>query len=102
MSEKTLRTALWLAARGLPRHAPMVADPMERQADLRLPQRRQLRQSPGKHPLSHWKGRPIVPNGKDSATTDSGVIKHWFQTAPDANLGVCHSAGCDGARLRPA
>jgi hypothetical protein len=32
----------------------------------------------------------LAPNGLHSATTDSGIIKHWFgYQAPDANLGVC-------------
>jgi hypothetical protein len=40
--------------------------------------------SPAKHPY----GR-LAPNGLRSATTGSGIIKHWFgYLAPQANLGV--------------
>jgi hypothetical protein len=40
--------------------------------------------SPAKHPYGK-----LAPNGLLSATTESGIIKHWFgYTAPDANLGV--------------
>jgi hypothetical protein len=39
--------------------------------------------SAAKHPH----GR-TAPNGPRSATTDTGIIKHWFYILPDANLGV--------------
>ena len=88
MSEKTLRTALWFAARGFP--IMPLWWPIQWNGKLICACHKggNCDKSPGKHPLAHWKGRPIVPNGKDSATTESGVIKHWFQTAPEANLGV--------------
>jgi hypothetical protein len=47
--------------------------------------------SPGKHPIGRiGKDGPLIaPNGVLSATTDSGVIKHWFgDLVPAANLGV--------------
>jgi hypothetical protein len=41
-----------------------------------------------KSAAKHPHGR-IAPHGPQSATTDSGVIKHWFgYILPDANLGV--------------
>ena len=46
--------------------------------------------SPGKHPIARLgKSGPILaPNGVNSASTDSGIIKHWWQLAPLANIGV--------------
>src|SRR5262245_24483312 len=44
--------------------------------------------SPGKHPIGGLNGHRIAPNGVLSATTDSGVVKHWWQLAPQANIGV--------------
>ena len=46
--------------------------------------------SPGKHPIARLgKSGPILaPNGVNSASTDRGIIKHWWQLAPLANIGV--------------
>ena len=33
-------------------------------------------------------GPDLAPNGVNSATTDSGIVKHWWQLAPLANIGV--------------
>src|SRR3954447_18060915 len=46
--------------------------------------------SPAKHPIGRIgrDGPLIAPNGVLSATIDSGVLKRWWQLAPDANLGV--------------
>jgi Bifunctional DNA primase/polymerase, N-terminal/Primase C terminal 1 (PriCT-1) len=41
--------------------------------------------SPAKHPYGK-----LAPNGLLSATTEIGVVKHWWgYLAPDANLGLC-------------
>ena len=46
--------------------------------------------SPAKHPIARIgkDGPALAPNGVLSATVDAGVIKHMWQLAPDANLGV--------------
>lgn len=40
--------------------------------------------SKAKHPFA-----PLVPNGKDSATTDPATISGWFEEHPNINIGVC-------------
>lgn len=37
----------------------------------------------GKHPM-----QSLVPAGKDNATSDPAQIAHWWQLAPDANIGI--------------
>lgn len=49
--------------------------------------------SPGKHPLTHWRGVAMAPRGKDDATDDTGVIKTWWRLCPQANLGVAIPEG---------
>jgi Bifunctional DNA primase/polymerase, N-terminal len=44
--------------------------------------------SPGKHPIGRLDGLAIAPNGVLSATTETGIVKHWWQLAPLANIGV--------------
>jgi Bifunctional DNA primase/polymerase, N-terminal len=46
--------------------------------------------SPGKHPIGRLGGNGplIAPNGVLSGTTDSGIVKHWWSLAPQANIGV--------------
>jgi putative DNA primase/helicase len=39
--------------------------------------------SPGKHPIG-----PLVPRGCLEATTDKQLIKEWWATYPDANIGI--------------
>ena len=39
--------------------------------------------SPGKHPYG-----PTAPNGLLSATTETGILKHWWSRYPELNLGV--------------
>jgi hypothetical protein len=42
----------------------------------------------GKNAAKHPHGK-LAPNGLLSATTETGIVKHWFgYLAPDANLGV--------------
>lgn len=39
----------------------------------------------GKHPRSH---ATLLPHGKNSASTDSVLIRTWWQLWPDANIGI--------------
>lgn len=40
-------------------------------------------ESPGKHPIGS-----LVPQGLRNADTDAGIIREWWATYPDANIGV--------------
>lgn len=37
----------------------------------------------GKHPISY-----LVPRGQDNATTDEARLRYWFESEPDANIGI--------------
>jgi hypothetical protein len=40
-------------------------------------------QHPGKHPIGK-----LVPNGRNSATTDPETVKKWWAQYPQANIGI--------------
>jgi hypothetical protein len=83
----TLNTALAFARKGIA--VVPVWWPVERGGRLVCACGRADCNSPAKHPIGRvGKGPLIAPNGVYSATTDSGVIKHWCQLAPEANLAV--------------
>ena len=44
--------------------------------------------SPGKHPVTYVNSKPIVPNGKDNATTNEGQINTWWNLFPGWNIGT--------------
>ena len=85
-----LAHALAFARHGFAVRAAVAADAQQNgRLHLRLPQGRRLCLEPGKHPYG-----PTAPNGLLSATTETGIIKHWFTSrAPEANLGVVIPAG---------
>src|SRR5262245_55728124 len=39
--------------------------------------------NPGKHPIAG-----LVPHGAKDATTDEAVIRGWWASGPDANVGI--------------
>ncbi len=39
--------------------------------------------NPGKHPISY-----LVPRGQDNATTDEARLRYWFESEPEANIGI--------------
>jgi Bifunctional DNA primase/polymerase, N-terminal len=82
----TLATALAFARNG---HAVFPVNwPVEHNGRLRCSCGSDGRGRPCTAPAKHPYGR-LAPNGIRSATTESGVIKHWFgYLAPQANLGV--------------
>ncbi|HEV2897263.1 MAG TPA: bifunctional DNA primase/polymerase [Pseudaminobacter sp.] len=88
MSE-TLATALAFARNG---HAVLpLWWPESSNGRLACACRQRDCRSPCKHPVAQIDpphGQRIAPNGLHSATTDSGIIKHWWALAPEANLGV--------------
>ena len=42
-----------------------------------------LCKNPGKHPISY-----LVPRGQDNATTDEAKLRYWFESEPEANIGI--------------
>jgi hypothetical protein len=87
MSDTTLGTALAFARHGHPTFP--VNWPIERNGKLVCSCGSDSRGRPcGKNAAKHPYGK-LAPNGLLSATTESGIIKHWFgYEAPHANLGV--------------
>ena len=85
MAETILLTALAFARNG---HAVFPVNwPVERDGRLLCSCGGDGRGRPCPNPAKHPYGK-LAPNGLLSATTESGVIKHWFDLAPKANLGV--------------
>jgi hypothetical protein len=81
-----LGTALAFAKHG---HAVFPANwPVAHGNELRCSCGSESRGRPCRTPAKHPFGK-LAPNGVLSATTDTGIIKHWFgYAAPEANLGV--------------
>jgi hypothetical protein len=87
MTESVLATALAFARHG---HAVFPVNwPVERDGRLFCSCGSDSRGRPcGKNAAKHPYGK-LAPHGLLSATTESGIIKHWFgYRAPRANLGV--------------
>jgi hypothetical protein len=87
MTDSTLATALAFARHGLAVFP--INWPVERNGQLRCSCGSDSRGQPcGRNAAKHPYGK-LAPNGLLSATTESGIIKHWWgYLAPDANLGV--------------
>lgn len=77
-----LATALAFARRG---HAVFpVHHPVEHNGQIACSCGRLCGKNAAKHPIAHY-----APNGLRSATTESGIIKMWWELrVPEANLGV--------------
>jgi hypothetical protein len=87
MTEAVLPSALAFARHG---HAVFPVNwPVEHNGKLLCSCGSDSRGQPcGKNAAKHPYGK-LAPNGLLSATTDSGIVKHWFgYEAPHANLGV--------------
>jgi hypothetical protein len=87
MSETVLPTALAFARHG---HAVFPVNwPVDHNGKLLCSCGSDSRGRPcGRNAAKHPYGK-LAPHGLLSATTDSGIIKHWFgYAAPEANLGV--------------
>src|SRR5262245_1063725 len=83
MSESALSAALAFASRG---HAVFPVNwPVEHNGQLRCSCGSDSRGRPCGNPAKHPYGK-LAPNGLLSATTESGVVKHWWgYLAPQAN-----------------
>jgi Bifunctional DNA primase/polymerase, N-terminal len=88
--DATLLTALAFARHG---HAVFpVTWPVARNGRLVCSCGSDSRGRPCGNSAKHPYGK-LAPNGLRSATTESGIIKHWWgYLAPQANLGVCTDA----------
>jgi hypothetical protein len=79
-------TGLVNTALALARHGLAVVPlwwPVEKNGRLACACGKDCGKSQAKHPIGL-----VAPNGMLSATCETGVLKHWWQRFPDANVGV--------------